>query len=75
MKIPVRTAIISPARKPPPMKKLMIAAGKTMNADSTLNPNEYAITPMSITNPKITPRMKLRVPRYAIHGKRPTQVA
>jgi hypothetical protein len=57
------------------MKRLMMAVGKMMNADSALNPNEYKTTPMSITNPSITPRMKLRLPRYAIHGKRPTQVA
>ena len=62
MKIPVKTAIISPARKPPPIRRLMMAAGKTINADSNLPPNEYAIAPMSITNPRITPRMKPRLP-------------
>jgi hypothetical protein len=57
------------------MKRLMMAGGKTTNAASALNPNEYKTTPISITNPRITPRMKLRLPRYATHGKRPTQAA
>ena len=75
MYIPVNTPSTNPTTKPPPMKRLTMAAGKTMNADRTLKPSMYRKIAPRIIMPSTTPSMKLKLPSWRTHGKKRIQVA
>jgi hypothetical protein len=70
MRIPAITAIIAPAIKPPPMKKLTMAVGKIMNAASMRNPRRIIRRAPASTRPSTTPSMKANDPSEANHGKK-----
>ncbi len=69
------TPIITPARNPPPMSRLTIAAGNTRNADNTRKPRKYRANAPIIIRLRIMPSMKLKYPMGTTHGNTLTQAA
>lgn len=64
-------ASMTPARNPPPMKRLRIAAGNIMNAAKTLNFRNIIKTAPKRIRPRTIPSMKVNEDRAVSHGRKP----